>query len=44
MLETAEERAAKDERTKQLLAAYRKKVGLNVDPKLKSECEKVLLT
>uniref|UniRef100_A0A2C9UX57 Uncharacterized protein n=1 Tax=Manihot esculenta TaxID=3983 RepID=A0A2C9UX57_MANES len=42
VLETAEERAAKDERTKQLLAAYRKKVGLNVDPKLKSECEKAL--
>ncbi|KDP40502.1 hypothetical protein JCGZ_24501 [Jatropha curcas] len=42
VLETAEERTAKDERTKQLLAAYRKKVGLNVDPKLKLECEKAL--
>ncbi|KAF2323783.1 hypothetical protein GH714_036900 [Hevea brasiliensis] len=42
MLETAEERAAKDKHTKQLLAAYRKKIGLNVDPKLKSECEKAL--
>ncbi|KAL7120434.1 hypothetical protein ACP275_02G122600 [Erythranthe tilingii] len=39
-LETAEERAAKEARTKQLLAAYKKKYGLNIDPKLKSECEK----
>ncbi|OWM72848.1 hypothetical protein CDL15_Pgr021154 [Punica granatum] len=41
-LETAEERAAKDARTRELLAAYKKKIGLNVDPKLKIECEKVL--
>lgn len=41
-LETAEARAAKEERTRQLLAAYKKNVGLNVDPKLKSECEKAL--
>ncbi|KAL9175453.1 hypothetical protein ABFS82_02G113200 [Erythranthe guttata] len=39
-LETAEERAAKEARTKQLLADYKKKYGLNIDPKLKSECEK----
>ncbi|KAJ4711520.1 Cytochrome C oxidase subunit [Melia azedarach] len=42
VLETAEDRAAKEERTKQLIAAYKKKVGLNVDPKLKFECEKAL--
>ncbi|KAI3445107.1 hypothetical protein Pfo_001772 [Paulownia fortunei] len=41
-LETAEERAAKEARTKQLLAAYKSKIGLNIDPKLKSECEKAL--
>ncbi|KAL8061919.1 hypothetical protein ABFX02_02G113900 [Erythranthe guttata] len=41
-LETAEERAAKEARTKQLLADYKKKYGLNIDPKLKSECEKAL--
>ncbi|EEF49596.1 uncharacterized protein LOC8270916 [Ricinus communis] len=42
VLETAEERAAKDDRTKQLLAAYRKKMGLSIDPKIKFECEKAL--
>ncbi|WCJ39020.1 hypothetical protein M5689_020042 [Euphorbia peplus] len=42
VLETAEERAAKDDRTKQLVAAYKKRMGLNIDPKVKSECEKVL--
>ncbi|KAG8391151.1 hypothetical protein BUALT_Bualt01G0158000 [Buddleja alternifolia] len=41
-LETAEERTAKEARTKQLLAAYKKKIGLNIDPKLKSDCEKAL--
>ncbi|XP_042010649.1 uncharacterized protein LOC121759210 isoform X3 [Salvia splendens] len=41
-LETAEERAAKDERTMQLLAAYKRQYGLNIDPELKSECEKAL--
>lgn len=41
-LETAEARAAKDERTKQLIAAYRKSIGLNVDPNVKLECEKSL--
>lgn len=40
-LETAEERAAKDARTRELLAAYKKKTGLNIDPKLKIECEEV---
>lgn len=42
MLEAEQDREAKNERTRQLLAAYKKKVGLNVDPKLRSECEKVL--
>ncbi|XP_065868438.1 uncharacterized protein [Euphorbia lathyris] len=39
VLQTEEERAAKDEKTKQLVAAYKKRMGLNIDPKLKSECE-----
>lgn len=42
VLESDEERTAKNERTRQLLAAYKKKVGLNVDPKIRSECEKAL--
>ncbi|XP_057807814.1 uncharacterized protein LOC131022383 isoform X2 [Salvia miltiorrhiza] len=41
-LETAEERAAKDARTMQLLADYKRQFGLNIDPELKSECEKAL--
>ena len=41
VLETKEEKAVKEARTKQLLAAYNNKTGLNVDPKLKSECEEV---
>ncbi|VFQ94516.1 unnamed protein product [Cuscuta campestris] len=39
-LETAEEKAAKDARMRELLAAYDKKAGLYVDPKLKLEYEK----
>ncbi|KAH7528057.1 uncharacterized protein LOC107417758 [Ziziphus jujuba] len=42
VLETEEEKAAKEARTRQLLAAYKSKRGLNIDPKLKSECEKAL--
>ncbi|WJX45313.1 hypothetical protein P8452_32201 [Trifolium repens] len=42
ILETDEEKAAKEERTKTQLAAYKKKYGLNIDPKLKSECEEIL--
>ncbi|KAL9296386.1 hypothetical protein ACSQ67_022282 [Phaseolus vulgaris] len=42
VLETEEEKAVKEARTKQLLAAYKKKYGLNIDPKLKSECEELL--
>lgn len=41
VLETAEDRAAKDARTRELVAAYKKKMGLNIDAKLKSECEKI---
>ncbi|XP_028192602.1 uncharacterized protein LOC114378242 [Glycine soja] len=39
VLETEEEKAVKEARTEQLHAADKKKVGLNVDPKLKYECE-----
>ncbi|KAK3223816.1 hypothetical protein Dsin_010841 [Dipteronia sinensis] len=42
VIETAEDRAAKEKHTKQLIAAYKKRVGLSVDPKLKSECEKAM--
>ncbi|KAK7257975.1 hypothetical protein RIF29_32331 [Crotalaria pallida] len=42
VLETEEEKAIKEARTKQLIAAYKKEIGLNIDPKLKSECEEAL--
>ncbi|XP_048140519.1 uncharacterized protein LOC115756544 isoform X2 [Rhodamnia argentea] len=42
VLETAEDRAAKDAHTRELVAAYNRKMGLNIDAKLKSECEKAL--
>ncbi|KAK7404414.1 hypothetical protein VNO78_05296 [Psophocarpus tetragonolobus] len=42
VLETEEEKAVKEAHTEQLLAAYKKKIGLNVNPKLKSECEEAL--
>ncbi|CAN8287244.1 unnamed protein product [Cochlearia groenlandica] len=41
-VETAEERIARENRSKQLLIAYKESIGLNVDPKLKLECEKAL--
>ncbi|KAL9247747.1 hypothetical protein vseg_021147 [Gypsophila vaccaria] len=41
-LETTEDKAAKEARTRQLLAAYKRKIGLNLDPKLKAECQKAL--
>lgn len=41
MLETAEDKAAKEARTRQLLAAYKNKMGITINPKTKSECEKV---
>nr|BAC41325.1 hypothetical protein [Lotus japonicus] len=42
VLETDEEKAMREVRTKQLLAAYKKRTGLDIDPKLKSECEEAL--
>ncbi|KVH97377.1 hypothetical protein Ccrd_000535 [Cynara cardunculus var. scolymus] len=42
VLETAESKAAKEARTRQMIAAYKQKIGLNIDPKLKFECEKDL--
>ena len=42
-LETPEDKASKEARTRQLIAAYKRKMGLNIDPKLKAECEKVCL-
>ncbi|CAI9102849.1 OLC1v1001202C5 [Oldenlandia corymbosa var. corymbosa] len=42
VLETAEDRAAKEARTRQLLSAYKSKIGLNIRPELKSECQKAL--
>ncbi|VVB02645.1 unnamed protein product [Arabis nemorensis] len=41
-VETAEERIAREERTKKLLTAYKESIGLNIDPQLKLECEKAL--
>ena len=41
VLETADDKADKEARTRQLLAAYKTKIGLNIDPKLKSECDQV---
>nr|GMD29709.1 uncharacterized protein LOC109155969 isoform X2 [Ipomoea batatas]GME16990.1 uncharacterized protein LOC109155969 isoform X2 [Ipomoea batatas] len=41
-LETTEEKAAKQARSRQLLAAYKAKKGLVIDPKLKLECQKAL--
>lgn len=40
-LESAEEKAAKEARTRELLAAYKSRVGLTIAPDLKLECEKV---
>ncbi|KAM7476802.1 hypothetical protein LguiB_024045 [Lonicera macranthoides] len=42
VLETEEEKAAKDTRAKQLVAAYKSQIGLKIDPKLKAECQKAL--
>ncbi|XP_026400803.1 uncharacterized protein LOC113296700 isoform X3 [Papaver somniferum] len=40
--EASRDKAAKDARTKKLVANYKSMAGLIVDPKLKSECEKTL--
>ncbi|TMX00463.1 hypothetical protein EJD97_000776, partial [Solanum chilense] len=42
VLESAEEKASKLARTRELLAAYKSRVGLTIDPNLKLECEKAL--
>ncbi|URE34941.1 hypothetical protein MUK42_15709 [Musa troglodytarum] len=42
VLETAEGKAAKEKRTRELLAAYKSKMGLTIDAKTKAECEKAL--
>lgn len=41
VLESAEEKASKQARTRELLAAYKSRVGLTIDPNLKLECEQV---
>ncbi|XP_019102089.1 PREDICTED: uncharacterized protein LOC104699312 [Camelina sativa] len=41
-VETAEERIAREAQTKKMLAAYKKSIGLNIDTKLKLECEKAI--
>lgn len=41
-LETEEEKKARDARTKEVLAAYYKKIGLDVDPQIKADCAKAL--
>ncbi|KAJ6812092.1 uncharacterized protein M6B38_151740 [Iris pallida] len=42
VLETVEDKAAKEKHTRELIAAYRNKMGLNIDAKTKFECEKAL--
>ncbi|KAF3794710.1 hypothetical protein EJ110_NYTH06749 [Nymphaea thermarum] len=42
VLESAEDKAAKEARTRKLLSEYKVKMGLNIDPKTKLECEKAL--
>ncbi|KAL2628558.1 hypothetical protein R1flu_013244 [Riccia fluitans] len=39
VLETEEERIAREAKTQKLLADYKKKMGLDVDPRVKSKCE-----
>jgi len=41
VLETVEDKAAKKKRSRELIAAYKRKRGLTIDPKTKAECEKV---
>ncbi|EPS62251.1 hypothetical protein M569_12540, partial [Genlisea aurea] len=42
LLETKEQRAAKDALTRKLLSSYRSKMGLNIDKNLRSECHQAL--
>ncbi|EFH57123.1 hypothetical protein ARALYDRAFT_344420 [Arabidopsis lyrata subsp. lyrata] len=41
-VETAEERIVREKQTKKFLIAYKESIGLNIDPKLKLECEKAI--
>ena len=41
VLESKEEKAAREARTKKIIDAYKEKMGENVDPKVKAKCEKV---
>jgi hypothetical protein len=41
-LETEEERQVREAKTQKLLANYKKKMGLDVDPKIKAEAEQVM--
>ncbi|ONK63521.1 uncharacterized protein A4U43_C07F16080 [Asparagus officinalis] len=40
VLETVEDKTAKQKRTRELIAAYKRKMGLSIDAKTKAECEK----
>ncbi|KAJ3687941.1 hypothetical protein LUZ61_017105 [Rhynchospora tenuis] len=42
ILETKEDKEAKEKRSRELVAAYKSKMGLDVDPKLIAECQKSL--
>ncbi|XP_020086320.1 uncharacterized protein LOC109708854 isoform X3 [Ananas comosus] len=42
VLEAAEDRAKKEKRTEEFIAAYKSKMGLTIDPKIKAACEKAL--
>ncbi|XP_057977802.1 uncharacterized protein LOC131164546 isoform X2 [Malania oleifera] len=42
VLETTEDKSVKEARTRELITAYQSKIGLNIDPRLRSECEKAL--
>ncbi|KAJ7550138.1 hypothetical protein O6H91_07G085300 [Diphasiastrum complanatum] len=41
-LETDDEKKAREAKTQQLLADYRRKLGLDVDPVIKANCEKIM--
>ncbi|KAJ4772565.1 cytochrome C oxidase subunit [Rhynchospora pubera] len=42
ILETKEDKEAKEQRSRELVTAYKSKMGLDVDPKLIAECQKSL--
>ncbi|CAA6663538.1 unnamed protein product [Spirodela intermedia] len=42
VLESTETKAVKEERTRQMIAAYQNKIGLTIDAKVKAECEKAM--